>query len=425
MAEIKPFKALRYNEKLSKNIGELVSPLFDVVSEKQLKQLYNNPLNSIHLSVPTKEQNTDDTARILQKWKKEEVILQDPSPAIYVYYQYFNLPNSSETLCRKGFVCMMKAYDYDEKVLLRHENTIPHSVSGRVELLEKTKLNVSPTHGLYSDVTFELEYYMDEAMLNPVYETEDYQGVKDVLAIIKDPEIIEKFINNLKGKKIILADGHHRYESSIIYRKKCLERFNESTGAEGFNYHMIYLTNMEAQDLRILPTHRLLHGLDPQLVDPDRFIKQAEQFFYIKEVSDPDELDHLIVGKKWAFGVAFKDAGFKLVLKPEVHAKLDWAFPGLIKELDLTVMHYFIIQELLGIPGKDQRASGNISFERNFTHCITKILKEEAQIALITNEVSMDQVKKVCYSGFTLPQKSTNFFPKTICGFLFGSIENI
>jgi uncharacterized protein (DUF1015 family) len=100
-----------------------------------------------------------------------------------------------------------------------------------------------------------------------------------------------------------------------------------------------------------------------------------------------------------------------------------WHFPDVVKELDLTVMHYFIIEKVLGIAGKDQRKSENISFDRSFSDCLKKVLKDEAQMAIITNEVSIEDVKKVCHSGATMPQKSTYFYPKVICGFLFSSIK--
>jgi uncharacterized protein (DUF1015 family) len=186
MAEIKPIRGWRYNDSLAKNIDTLTSPLFDVVSDKQRKSLYQNPLNSIHLSVPEGPEAASRAGKLLQQWKKEGVIVQDKLPAIYVYYQFFKLAGSTKEYCRKGFISHIRTYDWDENVILRHENTIPKSVNDRVELLEKTELHVSPTHGLYTDETFALEKYMDEAISNPIYECEDYQGVRDVMGLIHD-----------------------------------------------------------------------------------------------------------------------------------------------------------------------------------------------------------------------------------------------
>lgn len=418
MAEIRPFKAWKYNDKLSANIESLTSPLFDVVSDKQRRALYQNPLNSIHLSVP--EKGADVASHLLEKWKVDEVIKQDPLPGIYVYYQYFKMAGSPKMLCRKGFICFIRVYDWDEKVILRHENTIPKSVNDRIELLEKTELNVSPTHGLYSDKEYQLEKYMDEAMTNPLLEAEDYQGVRDVLAVIHDANVIQKFVDVIKEKKIILADGHHRYEGSMIYKKqKSLSPSH--TGQEGYNFHMMYLTNTEAGDFRILPTHRLIKGIEN--FNEHAFVKRLDEFFTVKTVEDADTLNEVIQGSPWTFGVLFKDAAYKIKLRPEAFIRMTWPFPDEIKALDLTVLHYFVIERALGVAGKEQRRSEKISFDRSFSDCLTKVIRGDAQMALITQEVSIEDIMRVCNSGYTMPQKSTYFYPKVVCGFVFGSIS--
>jgi uncharacterized protein (DUF1015 family) len=421
MAEILPFRAWRYHQLLNDRIGQLTSPLFDVVSQEQREALYKVEHNSIHLSVPKGLEPAKEAAKLLRKWKKEGVLQQDPLPALYPYYQYFTLPGSKKELVRKGFICMIKAYEWPERVILRHENTIPDAVNDRIELLEETMLNVSATHGLYSDLGFELEGFMDEAVSQPLYETEDYQGVRDVLGCIQDAAVIKRFIHAIRGKQIILADGHHRYESSLVYRQRAKAVNPDHRGAEGYNFHMMYLTNMESQDLRILPTHRLIHGLAP--IDWSAFMQNASEYFAITPVEDASELDEVIMGKKWTFGLLSPNGSFKLKLKPEVHPLITWHFPSEVKELDLTVMHYFILEKLLGIPGKEQRSSKHISFQRNFAQCLSKVEKGDVQMALITNEISIEEVKSVCNTGFTMPQKSTYFYPKTICGFLFGSVN--
>ncbi len=421
MAEIKPLRAWRYNHIISKNLEAITSPLFDVVSDKQRKSLYKNPYNSIHLSVPQEPNPSERAQKLLEDWKANSVIEQDTLPGIYVYYQYFKLPGAPKEQCRKGFISNIRIHHWDENVILRHENTIPKSVNDRIELLQKTELNVSPTHGLYTDASFELEKYMDEAIRVPLYETEDYQGVRDVLAIIHDATVVQKFINVLKEKAIILADGHHRYEGSLVYMDQQKANNPNHTGKEGYNFHLMYMTNTEAGDLRILPTHRLIKDL-PNFSE-EEILKKLETDFTIKPVEDADTLNEIITGKQWAFGLIFKENAYKIRLKPEALTTMRWNFPDVVKELDLTVMHYFIIEKVLGINGKDQRKSENIAFDRSFSDCIKKVLQDEAQLAIITNEVSIEDVKKVCHSGATMPQKSTYFYPKVICGFLFSSIK--
>jgi uncharacterized protein (DUF1015 family) len=421
MAEIKPIRAWRYNQTLIKEIDNLTSPLFDVVTSKQRQSLYKNPLNSVHLSVPQEPDGTNRAAAILRQWKADGTLLQDSLPGIYVYYQYFKLPGSADEICRKGFICHIRAYDWEDGVILRHENTIPKAVNDRIELLEKTELHVSPTHGLYTDPAFELEKWMDEAIQFPLYETEDYQGVRDVLAVIQDAHTVNRFIRFMNDKRIILADGHHRYESSLAYKHKRLASDLNPTGNEGYNFHLMYLTNTETGGLRILPTHRLINGLDN--FNEQAILEKLSPHFIIKPIEDADTLNEIIVGKRHAFGLLFKDNAYKVILKPNAWKSNHWPFPDSIKQLDLTVMHYFIIELALGIKGRDQRKSPNIDFDRSFGDCLTKTMRGEAQLAIITQEVTIDEVKLVCESGYTMPQKSTYFYPKVVCGFLFSSIK--
>lgn len=421
MAEIKPLRAWRYQESLKSNIEELTSPLFDVISEKQREVLYQNPLNSIHISVPLDKNPAKHAEEVLELWKKNKIIVQDPLPGIYVYYQYFTVSGSSKEYCRKGFIANIRAYDWDEMVVLRHENTIPSSVNDRIEMLSHTQLNSSPTHGLYSDTDFQLEKYMDDSISHPLYDTEDYQGVRDVLAVIHDASIIKKFIEVLSTKKIILADGHHRYEGSLAYKKRCISENPEHNGNEGYNYHMMYLTNTEGQEFRILPTHRIVKNING--FAKDDLLKKIQEYFTIKPVENAHDIGDIILGKKWAFGLMLKDETFKLRLKPEVFSQLHWNFPTLIKEMDLTVMHYFIFEKILDIKGKAQRESPYLVFTRDFVECITSVEQEKAQFAVITQDISIEDVKKICYSGYMMPQKSTYFYPKVICGYLFGSIK--
>ncbi|PZR35311.1 MAG: DUF1015 domain-containing protein [Azospira oryzae] len=421
MADIRPLSPWRYNNQLTSSIEELTSPLFDVVSDKQRKALYQNPFNSIHLSVPKGDDAARQAALLLEQWKANHTIQQDHLPGIYIYYQYFQLAGSPKEYCRKGFICHIRTYDWEDRVILRHENTIPKAVNDRIELLKQTQLHSSPTHGLYTDTSFELEAYMDEAITHPLYETEDYQGVKDVLAVIQDGEVIQKFMKVIRSKQIILADGHHRYESSLIYKNQKKESNPLHTGEEGYNFHLMYLTNTEAGDLRILPTHRLISNLAH--FNEEQIIQKLHHDFIVKETEESDTINEIITGKQWAFGLILKDKAFKIRLKPEALATMTWNFPEEIKKLDLTVMHYFIIEKVLGISGKDQRKSESIQFERSFSECRNKVMKGEAHLAIITNEVSIEEVKRVCDSGYTMPQKSTYFYPKVICGFLFSSIK--
>ena len=425
MAEIKPFKGWRYNPSHFSDISELTSPLFDVVTQEQRDELYKNSLNSIHLSVPLGPQPYRHALQVLEEWEQKEVLLQDEVPALYVYYQYFKLKGIKKEFVRKGFVCMIKA---ERDQILLHENTIPGAVNDRIRLLEETGLNVSPTHGLYADPEHRLEQLMDDAIQRPIYDTENYFGVREVVSAITDSAIIEQFTSLMAAQQVILADGHHRFESSLTLKenveagKAPAPSVANSSSESAYAYHLMYMTNTESPDLKILPTHRLVTSWG-NLTQND-LLERLGKYFYIYPVADPLELDEMIAGKAYAFGLITQGFSCKLRLKPNLTENIQWNFPDIIKRLDLTVLHYFVLEKSFGIAGKNQRSDEKLAFERNFTRCVRQVQEHKAAAALIVNGVSMEEVKKVCYSGFTLPQKSTYFYPKITCGYVMANITD-
>lgn len=419
MTEILPIKAWRYHPRLSMQIEDLTSPLFDVVSEKQREALYQNENNSIHLSVPKGDHPASIAGATLDRWKKEQVIVQDRLPGIYVYYQYFRLPGEDEEYCRKGFICHIKAYDWDEKRILRHEDTIANAVDDRKELLAHTAIQSSPTHGLYNDPDFLLEKFMDEAVSDPLYDIEDYQGVREVLGVIQDAQIISRFCALIRERTIVLADGHHRLEGAIAYRRQQMAKNPSHTGQEGYNYHMMYLTNAAAKGLKILPTHRLINGITEK---EEVFIQKISEYFFVKEVVDPQEIGELILNKQWAFGLVFKNSAYKIRLKPEKIKDMPPSVPDVVKNLDLEVLHYFLIEKILGIARHEQRLSNHIEYERNLSRCQQKVTTGEVDFAVVTRGVTMREVMDVVQNGYVMPQKSTYFYPKALSGLLFASI---
>ncbi|RZK62793.1 MAG: DUF1015 domain-containing protein [Hymenobacter sp.] len=431
MAEIQPVRGWRYNPALSAEIDALVSPLFDVVSVRQREALYQNPLNSIHLSVPRAAGAAPPVvaaARRLAQWQAAGVLLPDGLPGIYVYYQYFRLPGVAREFCRKGFMAHIRATDWREGVVLRHENTLPAAVNDRAELLAALQFQTSATHGLYRDADFELEKLMDEAIRDPLCQTEeDYQGARDVLAVIQDAPTIRRFQRVLAGQPVILADGHHRYEGSLAYRqaRELAAGPGGSTGREPWHYHLMYLTNAASDDLRILPTHRVLRELPGGLSEQELLTRLAG-YFTVQPQAEAQDLPEVIAGRPWAFGLYLAGGGaYKLRLRPEVHAELDWDTTPEVKALDLTVLHFFVLEKVLGIGGADaQRAWPGVAYVRGLAECLQQVDRGEARAAFITNEVTMAQVEAVCYSGAVMPAKSTFFYPKTLAGLLFTSLRD-
>ncbi len=419
MAEILPLKAWRYNQKLAENLEDLTAPLFDVVSAKQREVLYHNPLNSIQLSVPQGENPAENASKILLKWKNEGVLEQDYLPGIYVYYQYFRLAGDHDERCRKGFIAQIKAYDWSENQILRHESTIVSAVNDRIDLLRKTEIQASPTHGLYVDQSNELELYMDAAIASPLYELEDYQGVREVLGVIHDAKVISRFLAVLADKKVILADGHHRLEGAIEYRRLNKNAFPEAKW-KGSDYHMMYLTNVYGNHLKILPTHRLFYGME---ISESELLELIGEWFDIRPFGDADELVSYTFQRKWSFGLVLSEEAYVIKFKFDKFDVVRPDLPEVLRNLDLVILHHILFEKILGLNSEQQRKSDQLSFERNFSRCIREVRIGKASFAIITREIELEQVLEVCESGAVMPQKSTYFYPKALGGMLFGSIN--
>lgn len=419
MAEILPLRAWRYNPDLAEKLELLTAPLFDVVSEKQRELLYQNPLNSIHISVPTGDDPANHAKEILKKWKKDDVLVQDLVPAIYVYYQFFRVPGEHEERCRKGFIAQIKVYDWEEKMILRHENTITSAVGDRIDLLRETLFQASPTHGLYEDEDLLLEAYMDAAIEYPLFEIEDYQGVREVIAVINDAKVIAEFLKVLEPKQVILADGHHRLQSAISFQKENENLFPEEEW-KGSDYHLMYLTNAKGNHIKILPTHRLFYGLNLEHKD---FLTKLEGWFDIKKFSDPEELENYAFHIPGTFGLVLGEDSYLLHIKDSERPKLNPNVNEALSTIDTMILHDALFHRVIGIPIEEQRSSDQISYERNFSRCLSEVRSGKASFAIITRELEMDQILEVCKSGEVMPQKSTYFYPKALGGLVFSSID--
>lgn len=419
MAELLPIKAWRYAHELEDQLEKLTAPLFDVVTSKQRELLYQNPLNSIHLSVPQGDQPHLEAKRLLDRWKAEGILVQDEVPSIYVYYQYFRLPGEQEERCRKGFIAQIKASDWAEGEILRHENTIESAVTDRIDLLRATEIQVSPTHGLYEDKNQELEIFLDEAIATPLYELEDYQGVREVLARITDPSLIQLFLKTLAPKKVILADGHHRLEAAIGYRKEqSQEKISSSWKAS--DYHLMYLTNVCGNHLEILPTHRLYYG---EILDKEAFFNAIEEWFEIRTLGDSAELSNYSFQRKHSFGLLWGEVSYVIKFRQEKFGQVATNLPEVLRELDLVLLHDILFNQILGLSPEQQRKSDLLAFERNFSRCVQEVKGGKATFAIITREIELNQVMEVCRSGQVMPQKSTYFYPKALGGLLFGTVN--
>jgi uncharacterized protein (DUF1015 family) len=416
MAEIIPFRAWRYNEAAVEDIHRKFSPLFDVVDEEQMAELYQIPNNSIHISVPRSLEEAVEKWRV---WREGGVVKQDPLPGFYLCYQDF--VRNGRAYTRKGVVAMIRLQPQD---IILHEDVLPHSVNDRIALLAATHLNVAPTHGLYHDPDFALEAMMDLYMKDPIHAYIDYQGVTNRFAVVQHPADIALIQRILADRKVYLADGHHRLESSYAWQARALGTNSDSPllpTQRMANYHLIYLTNLCGDDLRILPTHRVV----PDLPVTD-WPTALAPWFDVETVAlaalDPAQLP---AGEHFVCGIVTPSGAWRVRLRDGIQPEslINRDLPKALKRLDYTLLHEFILEQIGGISYPDQ-LGGQVRYEKNMDRAMTAPQTEGAAAAFIMREVSVQTMLDICDSGAKMPPKSTFFSPKVVCGMVYASVED-
>ena len=419
MAEIRPFKAWRYNNFLGENLAELTAPLSESVLKQKQRAFYKLPYHHFHISSPLDVPPFYNSTRRVANWKLDKVIIQDPLPTFYVYAQHFKMKGTGEKCIRKGIITLIKAEDFDKQVVLPHEKTIAKAVDYRTNLLMHTLMHSLPTHGFYTDTELSIEQYLDESLQHPIYEVKDKQDTIHQLAQIQDLNIINQIIHTLADKQVWIADGHHRYESSVQFKKRRAESQPGYQGDEGFNYHMMWLTNTQSSSLGLLPTHRMIHSLEN--FNQEVFVKELEKDFILKPIKNNDDFGLAPTENLWTFRLVLPEKHFIIQLKPESFANFKADLPDAVKKLDLSVMHYFIFERILGL--KAQVQFDYLDFSQYYSRCLQQVNAGEANFALITRRITLEEIEKVCLSGYTMPAKSTYFYPKVLGGLVFGSVE--
>lgn len=408
--KIKPFRAWRYNDFLKSQLPELTASLSETNLQQKQAYFYQQPFHYFHISAPIDVPPYDNPQRRAQNWKLDKVIQQDKLPAIYAYSQTYTLHKEPTVYTQMGVVCLIEATEYAQKEVLPHENTIPKAVKHRQELLEATRLHTVPTHLLYTDEEAILDKYLYEALQTPLYEILDKNDTLHKLAPIHDRKIIQLFAEKLAQKQAIIADGHHRYESSVAYTQGQASRQDDD-----FGYHLAWLTNTASHELGILPTHRLAKQL--KNFDSQQFLDSLAEDFEITITHRHEERGLAPTENLWTFLLILPENDYLLRLKPASFENSQENVPEVIKRLDLSVMHHFIFEKCLGIKGEQQYEY--IDYTQYISQAYKEVQSGEANFALLTRRITFAEIEAVCKAGYTMPAKATYFFPKVLGGMVF------
>ena len=427
MAEIKPFKGMRYNTFLAGKIGELCCPPYDIISEEErLGYIAENEYNVIRLELPKEGGDVYKTAgEVLDMWRNTGVLVHEIKPAVYIYEEEFNAYNKRSSV--KGIIVRVKVEEFSKGVILPHEFTLSKAKADRFNLMKATNCNFSQIYALYMDEEHTTLKTIDRLSdRKPDQKFTDNDHVTHKLWIITDEKVIEKLVNDFADRKLYIADGHHRYETALNYRNYCRENGISKEG-DPQDYQMMYLVDMQHPGLVVFPTHRMVRDLES--FDKDEVLKGCEEYFDIKKFTSVGNINSELSkqykqGKK-AFGFyCGKGEWYLLVLKDiEVMADVLPDLSEASQQLDVSVLHSLILEKTMGIDKENMANQINLTYTKFFEEAIMKVDKGEFQCSFILNPTRVTEIRDVAAAGEKMPQKSTYFYPKMITGMVMNDLN--
>jgi uncharacterized protein (DUF1015 family) len=437
MAVVLPFAAWRYNTSKAGPLEKLVTQPYDKISpEMQRAYLESSPYNYAHL-IKGESRGTDTAsenvytraAQWLQQWREAGVLTHSGRPAFYAYYQQFTLPGApsgSPTMVRKAFIGMGKLEPYDGGIIFRHEKTHAAAKADRLELLRKTRAHLESIFLLYSDPERRIEAILDcEAKHTPAAQVTDEYGVVHSLWEVADPLLVKSLTDAMAEKNLIIADGHHRYDTAMTFEREC----RATHPGEDADCSLVLMTfvNMDGDGLVILPTHRVISGVDGW--SAQRFLEASSKYFTVSRFPFSDETSRqraleqmqaaMNAARTTAIGALFQnDSAFYCLTQ---RADVDWPklLPDLTeaeRSLDVTILHRIALGLCLGLDEAAVAREKHLDYVRHFEEGVASVIKGSAQGCFFLNPAKITQVRDIAFSGRVLPQKSTDFYPKLLSG---------
>ncbi len=408
MAQIYPFHPYRYTEKAGP-IADLVTQPYDKISlAMRERYLALSPYNLVRLILGERQPSDSATdnaytraAAYLNNWISSGILARDPQPGVFPYFQEFTVPDTGERLVRKGFIALGAVEDYSAGVVYRHEQTLSGPKKDRLELLRATHSHFGQLFMLYPDPAGAVDALLDQAAgAAPLAEVEDEYGAIHRIWKSADAAQIARLMGD---KKLLIADGHHRYETALAFR-------NENPGLPGADRVMMTFVNMHSPGLKILATHRLVNGLAEGFEDD--FLRRAAEDFEIAEIDSLAPLKRAWAEPtgRTAIGAAIGSRLFLL------------EFRQAAGELDVRVLHERLLGRALGIGEDAVRDERHLRYARGIDAAVEEVRRGAAQIAFLLKPVSVQQVAAISFAGGVMPQKSTDFYPKLLSGLTIYSV---
>jgi uncharacterized protein (DUF1015 family) len=424
MAKIFPFRAYRYNQEKVKELEKVVTQPYDKIDSQQQDNYYEeSPYNVVRLILAKEKNRYQTAAENLEEWIKDEILVRDQKPGVYIYTQEYEV--AGEKITRKGFVALGEL-EAGEGVK-EHETTMEGPKADRLKLIRATEANFGHIFMLYSDPKNDINNLLSKRMENdPLIKVKDEDQNLHKIWKLEDADLISKIKEKMMGRNLYIADGHHRYQTALNYQKECLEKGWEADGVESFNHRLMTFINMDDPGLRVLPTHRLVYGIKDFKLD--LFLKKAAEDFEVTKFKTKEEMYNYLDKNKdnKVFGFKAKEGnnyyGFQFENEKAL-AEIEGEYSEAYKKLDVSILHNILLDKYLSIDKKALAAKSNLDYIRYRDKALARLDADNYQAAFILNPTSVEEVKKIADQGEKMPQKSTDFYPKLLTGLVINKLS--
>ncbi len=417
MVEIRPFKALHYNEEIFGNdISKLITQPYDKIDREMQEKYYEkHEYNFVRLILPKEENRYEMAAKRLKEWRGKAILVRDHKPQIYIYTQEFELRGKKYT--RKGFIAAMRLHPFEERIVLPHEKTHKGPKEDRLKMLRATKTNLEAGFVLFKDDGRVREVIEEVIGEEPsLYGRDDYGTLTRVYPM-GDEEKIRVIQDVLKDEQVVIADGHHRYETAVYFRDEMRKLHPDWKDNHAFNYRMTYFVSLDDDGLVVLPSHRLLLK---RKMERDNWEK-IRKYFAVEKIDVNDAEAFLGERKNKNAFVVYQDGeAYGLELIKDVSQFIDSKWSNAYRSLDAVVLREVIFKIMNVI---NPRIDEDIIYERWIDDAVEKVDRGIAKVAFLMNPTPPAKVLDVAKNLERMPQKTTDFYPKVISGFTLMPID--
>lgn len=419
MAQIRPFRGVRYNPAVVGDLRSVISPPYDVISPAQQSLLHlRHPYNAVHLDLSQDAERYAYAAKTLREWLDTGVLVRDHEPALYFSVQEFSLKDGSRRR-RAGVFVALRLEEFSSGAVRPHERTFEDAKKDRLALLRACRMHLSPIFCLYSTPGWSIERVAEPGLTAaPLIDIADEHDVTHRVWRVTDRRVIAEVTARLAPESLIIADGHHRYETALRYRQEMAAQGPANEDAP-FHYVLAYLTNAQEDGLVILPTHRLLRGVSLPPAQALRTALRRDFRVALFPLHDPAAFLHALraPGAGRRLGCAVAGAGHYWALSFDERVTRTLAVPAPLRDVDVTVLHELILSRFLGLTPEAQKR--HLEYTVDEEKAIRLVAAHQYQAAFLLNPTTFAQILRVCEAGEVMPQKSTYFVPKLPTGLVF------